>query len=107
MDRNSFAAQLRRIAFTIPPLVMMQRDFLCNSQMGNVALREHLGTDDRVGGDEFALRVLELLRIEENAVGNSDLADVVKTACHLESAAGIGFPTEIRGEEGGQAANAI
>ena len=60
VDRDSFPGELRRVAFAVPPFVMMARYFLCHPELWDVAFGEELRADDGVGRDEMALGFFEL-----------------------------------------------
>ena len=45
------------VAFAVPPFVVVAGDFLGETELGDVALGEELGSDGGVSGDEVALRL--------------------------------------------------
>ena len=96
-----------RVAGPVPPFVVAAGDLLGDSDLGNVALRQDFGADDRVGCDEVPFSLLQRAFAEENLLGDAELADVVQAGRTLDGAACIRLPTNFRGEQGREPADAI
>src|SRR5436190_4416849 len=95
MNRNSLACELLRIPRTVPPLMVIKRNFLGEAQSLDVAFREKLATEHGVLAHEAALRVLKLLGGMEDLVRNGHLADVVKSRGEIDCEAGLGVHAEV------------
>src|ERR1039458_1983734 len=77
-ERDLLASKAAGVASAVPALVVGQRDALGHDKQRATAAGQDLGADRRVRLHLLELPVTELARLEQDRVGNSDLADVVQ-----------------------------
>jgi hypothetical protein len=77
-EQDLLASKAAGVASAVPALVVGQRDALSHDKQRATAAGKDLGSDRRVRLHLLELPVAELARLEQDRVGNSDLADVVQ-----------------------------
>ena len=77
-DRDRLATQAGGIAAAVPALVVGERDLGRDLQNRKATFTENAPADHGVGLDDLELLRRELARLEQDRVGNPDLADVVQ-----------------------------
>src|SRR4051812_8661274 len=97
-DRDLLAAQAGRVAGAVPALVVRAGDRLGELEELRARVGEHRRADRRVGLHDLPLLAVELARLEEDAVRDADLADVVEGG-RVTQELGLGDAPADRGRE--------
>ena len=106
-QRDPLPHDSARVAGAVPALVVVERDLLRHLQDGEGALAEDLGAHLGVLLHHLPLGGGQLARLEEDLVGDADLADVVQRRGAPEQRGLVLAEAEAAGDQRGGPANAL
>ena len=90
---------IARIARSIPPLMVISSDLLGHLHVGDVALRQKLRADSRMGTHDLRFGFIQLCRLEEDRVRHANLSYIVQSRGELNHKAGVIIAPEFLSQE--------